>query len=247
MSDRLAPTPPAIPAPTSADLRAEVEWTAFDFLDLGCSAGGSIPYCQKRFAARRGLGLDIAPAKVAKARAAGLDAIVADATRLADLPGLQESGHRFRFVSMLHFLEHLTDLAAVEAVLRHAAAVATDFLFIRHPSFEGEAYLAELGLRQYWWAWTSHRTHVRIADLCTVLDRVGLRQYTVGYRRPVWNSLDPTVLCLEEPADEPQFDPMRHRPRPPIRFTQPLWHGQDVVVALRAIATNDWIAITAAD
>lgn len=236
-------SPAAGDQPTAANAPV-VDWAAYDFLDLGCSAGGSIPYCQKRFGANRGLGIDTDPAKVAKARAAGLDALHADATRLTDLPGLRESGHRFRFVSMLHFLEHLPSPAAVEDVLRNAAAVATDFLFIRHPSFEGEAYLSTLGLRQYWWRWSGHRTHLRAGELSAMLDHLELRQYAVRYCRPVWHSLDPSVLYIDDSTNEKAFDPARHRRRPPIRFTQVVWDSLELFVALRALATEDWAAVT---
>lgn len=233
-----------MPAPPSA--APSVDWTAYDFLDLGCSAGGSIPYCRSRFRAGRGLGVDVDPTKIAKAKAAGLDALLFDATSLATLPGLGDGGRRVRFVSMLHFLEHLPTAAIAEDVLRSAAAVATDFLFVRHPSFEGEAYLAELGLRQYWWDWKGHKTHLRVVDLCLMLDRLGLHQYAVRYREPVWDSRHRSVLCAAEPPDQPSFDPARHRSRPVLRFAQPLWEGQDIFVALRALPAEEWATLTEA-
>ena len=223
----------------------EVDWTNYDFLDLGCSAGGSIPYCERRFGARYGLGLDNDPAKVAKARLAGLHVVLGDGKRLGKAPGLAD-GIRVRFVSMVHFLEHLPNAKTAEMVVRSAAEVATDFLFIRHPSFEGEAYLAQLGLRQYWWHWTGHPTHLRISDYCGMFDRLGLHQYLIRYKQPVWDSMNRTILTTEEPKDQHKFDQARHRVRRKVKFAQPLWREQEIFVALRAFDPEEWSAISKA-
>lgn len=218
---------------------AEVDWSRYDFLDYGCRSGGSIAYCRKRFGGRHGLGIDLDPKAVDETRAAGYDAVVADAAALR-----AAGAGRVRFAAMMDFLEHLPDLAAVETVLGEAAATATDFLFIRHPSFEGEAYLAELGLRQYWWYWTSMRTHLDIADFCTIFDRLGLRRYHVRYREPIWDSSHPSLLVGDEPINQQAFDPERHRPKPEGRFAEPIWRAQDILVALRPFAPREWTRIT---
>jgi hypothetical protein len=223
----------------------EVDWTNYDFLDLGSSAGDSIPYCEHRFGARRGLGLDNDPAKVARARRAGRHVVLSDGTRLAEAPGLSE-GKRVRFVSMVHFLEHLPNAKIAEMVVRSAAEVATDFLFIRHPSFEGEAYLSLLGLRQYWWHWTGHPNHLHISDYCGMFDRLGLHQYLIRYRQPLRDSMNRTILTTEEPMDQHKFDPAIHRMKRKVMFVEPLWREQEIFVALRAFDTKGWAAISKA-
>jgi hypothetical protein len=216
----------------------DVDWSRYDFIDLGCSHGGSLDYCTKRFGADRGIGLDIDPRKVDEARAGGHEAVVADVTRL-------ELRDQVRFVSMMDFLEHLPSLDAVEAVIQGAAAIATDFLFIRHPSFEGEDYLRSLGLRQYWWHWRGHPTHPQVADYCRIFERLGLRLYTITYRGEIRDSLDTTVLLDDEPIDQGAFDPSVHAERPYIGFTRPIWRSQDIFVALRPFDPRgaEWAAI----
>src|SRR5215470_13328342 len=54
-----------------------------DFLDFGCSRGGSLRVAAALFGGQNGLGVDIDPAKVAAAQEAGAAAIVADATALS--------------------------------------------------------------------------------------------------------------------------------------------------------------------
>jgi SAM-dependent methyltransferase len=216
----------------------DVDWRRYDFVDLGCSHGGSLEYCTKRFRANRGIGLDIDPRKVDEARAAGHEAVVADVTQL-------EVHDRVRFVSMMDFLEHLPNLDAVEAVIAGAARIATDFLFIRHPSFEGEDYLGSMGLRQYWWHWRGHPTHPQVADYCRIFERLGLGLYTIRYSGEIGDSLDPSVLVDGEPIDQGPFDPRIHTARPYVAFSRPLWRMQDIFVALRAFDPRgpEWAAI----
>lgn len=216
---------------------AAVRWRRYDFIDLGCGEGGSIDYCQQRFGARRGLGLDSDPDKIARARAAGIDAMLADARSPLGTKVV-------RFVAMMDFLEHLPNLDAVESTLRHAAAAATDFLFIRHPSFEGEAYLAQLGLRQYWWNWLVHPAHIHVSDYCVMFERLGLHQYEIRYRQPIHDSSHPSILPAHAALDqEHDYDPIRHGPKPTIPFAETIWRAQDIFVALRRFTPTAWAKI----
>jgi SAM-dependent methyltransferase len=217
---------------------AEMDLADVDFLDLGCSRGGSIAYCTKRFHAGQGLGIDASPEKVREAQEAGTSAVLADATAL----GIQKS---VRFVSMMQFLEHLPDPNAVEAAIGSAATAATDFLFIHHPSFEGEAYLESLGLRQYWWHWRGHPSHVMVEDYCNMFERLDLRQYMIRYIEPVEHSSHPTILPVSSPIDQFDYDAREHPPKPSVRLRRPVWRFQEIFVALRPLRTKEWNRITA--
>jgi SAM-dependent methyltransferase len=214
----------------------EVDFDAVDFLDLGCSRGGSIRYCRRRFDARRGVGVDLDAVKVEEARDAGFDAIRADATTL-ELPA------SVRFISMIDFLEHLPDLDAVEAVIERAASAATDFLYIQHPSFEGEGFVERLGVRQYWWHWSGHTAHPQVADYCGMFERLGLHRYSIRYRGPVRDSDDPSVLPVEAAKNQHAFVPGVHPPKPTVGFARPLWRTQELLVALRPFSMRRWARI----
>jgi SAM-dependent methyltransferase len=216
----------------------DLDWSDYDFIDLGCSTGGSLRYCRERMSVRRSVGVDIDPDKVARARRAGFDAAVGDAT---DLRLFGE----VRFVTMMDFLEHLPGLDIVAAALESAARAATDFLFIRHPSFEGEEYLAELGLRQYWWDWSGHKAHIQIADYCQIFDRIGLTQYTIRYLGAVTDSTHDSIHAIDavDPhgwSNQGRHDPAVHPPKPYIRFARPLWRSQEILVALRPFQAHEW-------
>jgi SAM-dependent methyltransferase len=229
-ADTAAPDPGD---PSEQPAVADVDWARVEFVDLGCSRGASLRWCAERLAAGPGIGVDLDPRKVAAARAGGHEAVVGDATDLC----LHDE---VRFVSMMDFLEHLPTLEIVEAVLASAAEAATDFLYVYHPSFEGEEYLRLLGLQQYWHAWTGHTAHVRIADYCAMLERLGLRRYAIRYDGPVVDSAHDSVHSRESGANQGPYDPARHPPKPLVRFERPLWRAQHLVVALRDFERTEW-------
>lgn len=218
---------------------AEVDFSQYDFIDLGCSNGGSIAHCMKRFRMPRGLGIDIDQRKVDKTRAAGFDAVVADAREL-DLDG------QVSFISIMDFFEHLPDLATVQEILASAARSARDFIFIKHPSFEGEEQVEALGLRQYWWHWRGHTAHVRVADYCSMFDRLGLHQYMIRYLERIEDSTHPSIIPTSMPIDVTAEEATLVTDKPFERFTPPLWRRQDIFVALRPFEREEWARITAA-
>lgn len=224
-----------MPDQATASLEA-IDWSLYDFADLGCSKGGSLEFCRRRFGAGRGVGIDLDAAKVARSREQGLDAVQADAAAL-------EATDAVRFVSMMDFLEHLPNLDTVERVIASSARLASDFIFIRHPSFEGEGTIEHLGLRQYWWDWTGHKAHVTVADYCEILDRLGLRQYCIRHRERVVDSSHPSLIPTALPPDQGPFDPQAHPVKPEVALPTALWRAQDILVALRSFDPSEWSAI----
>jgi SAM-dependent methyltransferase len=214
-----------------------VDWREVDFVDLGCSSGGSIAHCTKRFDAPRGIGIDIDPKKVAKTKRAGFDAILADA-RLLDLD------RQVRFISMLDFLEHLPDLSVVEEIIGAAARSASDFIYIKHPSFEGEGQIEQFGVRQYWWDWHGHTSHIRVADYCSIFERLGLRQYMIRFVERIADSQHPSVVSTESPMDLSGTDASQITIEEFIEFSPPLWRRQDIFIALKSFSVDEWAKIT---
>lgn len=221
-----------------ASTLADMNLADFDFLDLGCGHGASTRQAYERWNGRRGLGVDFAPRKIAAAREAGFEVVQGDATDL----GVRDA---VRFSLMMDFLEHLPTLDHVERAIANAAQASTDFLVIFHPSFEGKEYLTSLGLCQYWWRWSGHKTHIRVSDYCLAFDRLGLNQYLIRYLMPITDSHHPTILTTAEPIDQFRYDPAIHRIRPHVRFVEPVWRAQEIFVALRSFGPEEWGRITA--
>src|SRR5690606_2519300 len=99
-----------------------------DFYDFGCSQGGSIAHAMKHFGGKCGLGIDVDARKVEATRARGFEAEVLD---ILTLPEKKQ----VRFVTMMHFLEHLDSYATASAMLRMACAVSREFVYVAQPFF----------------------------------------------------------------------------------------------------------------
>jgi SAM-dependent methyltransferase len=168
----------------------------YDFLDFGCSKGGSLILGRDLFGGRRGLGIDIDAAKVAASRRAGHDALLADATNLNLATGAVS------FVLMMHFLEHLPGYEAARRAIESATRVARDFVFIRHPWFDSDGVLFDLGLKFYWSDWRGHPNRFGKLDFFRVLARAKRvhRWFLLGYE-PVADTRSRDIVDLHGPAD----------------------------------------------
>lgn len=209
----------------------EKQLAGADFLDLGASKGGSLRFCGRRFGGR-GIGIDIDAEKVRIAREAGFEVLHADASDL----GLRNA---VRFVAAMDFFEHLPDADTTRSILRSAAEAATEFLFIRHPSFEGEHYLRQLGLMQYWHEWSGHPNHLRISDYCELFDELGLRRYAVEYVDRVRDASHPSVIPLGH-CNSQQYDAEAHGAKPAAAFAEPVWRMQHIYVQVGDMPADAW-------
>lgn len=112
----------------------------YDFVDFGCSEGGSFDKAVKWFNGGRGIGLDVDPKKVEKAQHKGLHAMVCDITQVVlEAPEV-------RFVIASHFLEHLPGLADVKRCVRTACRLARDFVYLEFPYFDADGFLFSTAL-----------------------------------------------------------------------------------------------------
>jgi hypothetical protein len=205
-----------------------VDVSAYDFVDFGAGIGGSIEYCQNVFDVDRGLGIDLNPRKVAAARAAGWDVVLGDARAIPEDASVQ-------FVSMLDFLEHLPTFADVFETLAVARRIASEFIFIRHPSFEDEAYLRSLGLKHYWADWPVHRSHVLLSDFVEMFHELSLPYSYVDFKDPVWSSDHPSIVPLKAPSGQTSYDPAVCGPKPQVEFGKPVYRQLDIIVPVRGV------------
>jgi SAM-dependent methyltransferase len=210
-----------------------IDWSLYDFIDFGCSSGGSLQHCAKRFNATRGLGIDIDGKKVTEARKKGLHAIAADIT---DIPGNKV----VRFASMMQTLEHLSDLKKVEATITRASELATDFLYIHHPSFEDEHYLRANGLHLYYHNWSGHPCHALRTELFRIFEKLDLLTYHVRPLMPIVDSSHPSVLPLGVPKNQHEYSEEIHGPKLFVRFDRPIYQHVEMFVLLRPMETQAW-------
>lgn len=166
-----------------------------DFLDFGCSKGGSIVWARQVFGLQRGVGVDIDPDKVAKTRAAGFDAFNADAS------ALELESDAVSFCVMSHFLEHLPGMRTAEKCIASACRVARDFVYIRHPWFDSDYDLWKMGYKFYWSDWKGHTANIGVAQLDYMLRRVNPISWTLYGRGPITHLSHRSIIPLDAPCD----------------------------------------------
>lgn len=198
----------------------------YDFLDLGAGKGDSLESCEKRIGGK-GLGVDNDPEKIRQAAASGRNVVLGGALDIRHVTGAVS------YVVCDNFLEHLPSFADVDAVLEQAAAVATDYIYIRHPSFEDMDYLKELGLKTFWTDWKAHPSMLRVADILDMLRKHGIYTVKTVPVMRITDSDDPNVLPVEAPPGQHHYrSDHGQKPQPPIEFERDIFYAFDIVAML---------------
>lgn len=211
----------------------ELREGGFDFLDFGCSRGGSIGLAMRLFDAKRGLGIDIAENKVKEARSAGYDAIVCDIKELPSRPLV-------RFCVMSHFLEHVPSRTDVVAYLKKAIAISREFIFIRQPYFDADGFLFQRGLKLYWSDWHGHTNTMSTLDFYSILMPM-LKAGTIGnfsihVSGPIHSSDYPAVHPIRSPRDQHEYDPAKHPEKPKkVQFEERVFTEVGVLITKAGI------------
>lgn len=214
-----------VPAQKRARAPAPVaNWEDYDFIDLGAGSGGSIRYCSQRFKAR-GIGIERSRRRVTQAKEAGIEVVHGDGA-------LFDAEKVVRFVTMMDMLEHLPDLDVVESVLAKAIKAARQFIFIRHPSFEGEE---EARRRNYiighWREGGGHTAHVKLDEFGAMFRRLGVGPVVVNSVEPIRHTSHEVIVGLNG-----------EKPNEAIDF--PLWRRHDIFVQIAPIRKAEWENIT---
>ena len=211
----------------------------FDFIDFGCSKGGSIKLGQTRFGGKKGLGIDIDDAKVRICREAGVEAICYDIAAIPD-------EKLFRFTILSHFLEHIPNPIDVAFYVRKACTISREFVYIQQPFFDADAYLARHSLKLYWSDWHGHPNHMSSSDLRVVLrdlQKVGLNiRYSIYARKPITSSDDPCVHSILSPSDQHKFDPT-HPAKNTVTFTEPVYAELVCLITIGDVAHVELLRI----
>lgn len=187
------------------DLLEALKSRTYDQLDFGCSAGGALVFGKDTLGAKRGLGLDISPAKVAKANASGFEAQELDVTTVGDYPDAVS------FVTLFHFLEHLPSYDLAKRCIHAAHAAARDFVFIRQPWFDSDGELFKLGYKCYWSDWRGHPLPVSVLNLHKMIDAIGPDvDYRIYGRKRIRSTMDPAILPLSAAPDSSYYNDDEH-------------------------------------
>jgi methyltransferase family protein len=203
-----------------------------ELLDLGSGSGRRLLDEALRFGVKSPLGVDRNRAKVTRAQASGVPVYEADFTDLdpAAFPNV-------KVVVFDNVLEHLPSAGVVEEVLTRTCAMVPQVVYIRHPSFEHEDYLASLGLKQYWTDWPGvHTAHVRLHEFIAMAARLGVYNFSVHPVRRASSSADATILPIGAPPNQRKqvrnayglYDLAAHGPKPSVSFDRPVYFAFDI-------------------
>lgn len=179
-----------------------MDLSAYDYIDLGCSSGGSLKYGRDVLGGTSGLGIDIDPAKVEKTRQAGFDAEVMDATTLAGQPNCVS------FITMIHFLEHLPNLQLVENCIRASIIASKDFVLFRQPWFDSDAELERVDCKFFWSDWRGHTCHLSTGDIARILvQHARDTEWAIYGYKTVNDTSDATIIPLSCDSNRHHYKP----------------------------------------
>lgn len=224
----------ALPAKTNAELLSAANGGEFEFLDFGCSRGGSMKLAQNLFGGGAGLGIDLDPIKVAETRAAGFQAIEANVT---NLPLRRDS---VRYVMISHFLEHLPGLKTAEQALFSAIGAAREFVFVTQPWFDSDGYLFRNRLKLYWSDWHGHPNRMTSLDFHYVLAAAKRKKLIDGFRifgiDAILDSKHDAIHPLESDRDQSKYDASVHPPKQPMTtvFSSPVYKEIQVLIDIKS-------------
>lgn len=210
-----------------------IPFDQFDFVDFGCSSGGSMEFACGKLGGKRGIGIDIDPSKVQSCRERGYDAAVADVTTL---DGLRYPNIRFAVLS--HFLEHLASVDLARSCLHSAVSVSEEFVLVRQPFFDADSYLAQLGFRLYWSDWTGHKNHMKSTDfhliLRDLLIRKRIQRYILFFRGKIEDSNNECIHHVSSPRNQGVWEASKHVPKRYINFDVPVYKEVGVLIHTRS-------------
>jgi hypothetical protein len=212
-----------------------IDLEGFDFLDFGCSDGGSMDFARRALGGQRGLGLDLSPAKVAKSISRGNEARVADIT-IARFVG------NVRFVLMSHFLEHLRDIEQARLCIEAAVRCAREYVLIQQPYFDADGYLFERGLKLAWSDWRGHPNHVTAVQFHSIASRLlaqrKITNFIIGRRMRIMDSDDASVHPLQSPPNQQLWVAGVHPAKPATSFDFLVFRELFVMIGLGADASR---------
>lgn len=207
----------------------------YEFLDFGCSAGGSLDRYGKMFKADgKGLGLDINPEKVRLTKEKGYNAEVCDITKL-------QLNAKIRFGIMHHFLEHIPSMYDVDKIVRKACSVVSDFVLIRQPYFDADPYLFSHGFKFFWSNWRGHPNNMTLLEFQNILMPMvseGLiRRFSLYGLYPVTSSKDPAIHNLDSKIDQHEWNIEEHSLKEEINFSIPVYKEVMAILDVSGNAT----------
>jgi hypothetical protein len=198
----------------------------YDLIDLGAGDGASLVNFEKKIGGK-GLGIEFSKQKVAKAAGLGRNVVYGNALNLHKTPGKAD------IVTCDNFLEHLLSNSDAEKMLEQAVKAARKLVYIRHPSFEDNEYLAGLGLKTYWSDWRGHTSMLKVSEIVDMLRRQGIQTFKIIPVLQIKDSDDTRIIPLSAPTNQHHYEAKHGRkPKPAIKFDHEVYYAFDIVAVI---------------
>lgn len=192
-------------------MEKKLDFTEYDFIDFGCSSGGSMKFAQTVLGGKKGVGVDIDPKKVEETKKNGYNAFLADATTL------HVYKNAVSFVIMSHFLEHLPGIDLAFNCIKSATIVAKDYIYIQQPYFDADGLLLQKKLKLYWSHWSGHKNHMSAIEfhncLYPLVQRGALKRFVILGDERIRTSSSPCIHPLDSPRNSHDWDEVLHSPK----------------------------------
>lgn len=189
--------------------------TNADFIDFGASNCGSMIFA-KKLGGRNGVGIDIDPKKVQQSENNGYRVVCGDVMRV----NIAKKCANFCILS--HFLEHLESIDQVKVAMEKAIGASKHFVYFQGPFFDADLKLSRLGLKFFWSDWHGHKMHLTSKMLARVLNSLNV-SYTITGFEQIENSTSPLIHPTASPTDSFEYDSGKHKAKPNIEFTFPVF------------------------
>ncbi|QXD32530.1 hypothetical protein [Candidatus Pelagisphaera phototrophica] len=213
-----------------------IDTTEFEFLDFGCSSGGSLKLYGKTFNAEgKGLGLDIDPNKVEQTIKSGFNAKVCDITNI-------DISSKVRFTIMHHFSEHIPSIFDFTKIVQQAVKVSREFVIIRQPFFDADPYLFQNGFKFYWSNWKGHPNHMTMLEFTNLLNPLCLKgkisSFSIYGIGPVRSSDSNLIHNIDSPVDQHHWSHKKHSKKLSLMFDQPVYAETFVLIDIDGESTK---------
>lgn len=150
-------------------------YNQIDFIDIGCSNGGSYKYIKNKYNYENGLAIDIDIRKVNNALKNNIPAVKLDATQMNIF-----NDNACKLISIMHTLEHLPNTEIIEAVLKESIRVASNTIYITGPMYY-QSYLSSMGFQFYWSNWTGHTCMIEPDTIINIMKKLGKNNYKLNF------------------------------------------------------------------
>lgn len=198
----------------------ELNLNEYDFVDFGCSNGGSLDYVAIAFGGN-GVGIDIDFNKVLNAKKHVIESktgnhqvVQGDITML----NTENFKNTVRYASCKHFLEHIDGFNVVENILQNAINISTDFIFIIQPFFDKNTELFEKGFKLAYSHWTGHPNLLTSFDFFRLCESLPIKDFIIFARTPIVDSNDDQIVPLDAPIDSLRYDENIHSKKDFVTF-----------------------------